>query len=120
MVVKGTVTRLMDFGAFVELEPGIEGLVHITELSPSRVTPRVGHRQAEQEVEVRILKIGGRGQEDLALLRPPPITPVAEEVEEEEETPAARNLPAKVPLRGGMGGSVDRRRGSVLRLTPRK
>ncbi|HKM47795.1 MAG TPA: 30S ribosomal protein S1 [Terriglobales bacterium] len=31
--VRGTVTRLMDFGAFVELEPGIEGLIHISEMS---------------------------------------------------------------------------------------
>lgn len=36
-VWKGTVTRLMDFGAFVELEPGVEGLVHISELSLKRV-----------------------------------------------------------------------------------
>jgi small subunit ribosomal protein S1 len=31
--VRGTVTRLMDFGAFVELEPGIEGLIHVSEMS---------------------------------------------------------------------------------------
>jgi small subunit ribosomal protein S1 len=31
--VQGTVTRLMDFGAFVEIEPGIEGLIHVSELS---------------------------------------------------------------------------------------
>ena len=31
--IKGTVTRLMDFGAFVELEPGIEGLIHVSEMS---------------------------------------------------------------------------------------
>jgi small subunit ribosomal protein S1 len=31
--VRGTVTRIMDFGAFVELEPGIEGLIHISEMS---------------------------------------------------------------------------------------
>ena len=31
--VRGTVTRLMDFGAFVEVEPGIEGLIHISEMS---------------------------------------------------------------------------------------
>ena len=31
--VSGTVTRLMDFGAFVELEPGIEGLIHVSEMS---------------------------------------------------------------------------------------
>ncbi len=31
--INGTVTRLMDFGAFVELEPGIEGLIHVSEMS---------------------------------------------------------------------------------------
>src|SRR5882724_3867951 len=31
--VRGTVTRVMDFGAFVELEPGIEGLIHVSEMS---------------------------------------------------------------------------------------
>jgi small subunit ribosomal protein S1 len=34
--VHGTVTRLVDFGAFVELEPGIEGLIHISEMSWSK------------------------------------------------------------------------------------
>jgi small subunit ribosomal protein S1 len=33
---RGTVTRLMDFGAFVEIEPGIEGLIHISEMSWAR------------------------------------------------------------------------------------
>ena len=36
-VVKGTVTKIMEFGAFVQLEPGIEGLVHISELSNKRI-----------------------------------------------------------------------------------
>ena len=34
--VRGVVTRLMDFGAFVEIEPGIEGLIHISEMSWAR------------------------------------------------------------------------------------
>ena len=34
--VRGTITRLMEFGAFVELEPGIEGLIHISEMSWSK------------------------------------------------------------------------------------
>src|SRR5262249_40705552 len=34
--VRGVVTRLMDFGAFVELEPGVEGLIHVSEMSWSR------------------------------------------------------------------------------------
>src|SRR5205823_923663 len=53
-VVKGKVTRLMEFGAFVELEPGIEGLVHVSELSPQRVR-RVGDVvQPGQEVQVMV------------------------------------------------------------------
>jgi small subunit ribosomal protein S1 len=36
--VRGTVTRLMDFGAFVEIEPGIEGLIHISEMSWAKRT----------------------------------------------------------------------------------
>src|SRR4029077_18016644 len=34
--VRGTVTRLMDFGAFVEIEPGVEGLLHVSEMSWSK------------------------------------------------------------------------------------
>jgi small subunit ribosomal protein S1 len=34
--VRGTVTRLMDFGAFVEIEPGVEGLIHVSEMSWSK------------------------------------------------------------------------------------
>ncbi len=36
-VVEGTVTRIADFGAFVELRPGVEGMIHISELSDKRV-----------------------------------------------------------------------------------
>ena len=56
MVVKGKVTRLMDFGCFVELEPGVEGLIHVSELSPNRVRRVSDLVSSGQEVEVRILK----------------------------------------------------------------
>ncbi|MHC4715905.1 MAG: S1 RNA-binding domain-containing protein [Planctomycetota bacterium] len=42
----GTVTRIAEFGAFVELEPGVEGLVHISELSDQHV------RRVEDVVQV--------------------------------------------------------------------
>lgn len=38
--VRGTVTRLMDFGAFMELEPGVEGLIHVSEMSWARKVRR--------------------------------------------------------------------------------
>jgi len=57
-IVTGTVTRLADFGAFVQLEEGVDGLVPISELTFER---RVGHPrevvQAGQQVNVRVLKI---------------------------------------------------------------
>ncbi len=49
----GKVTRIMEFGAFVELEPGIEGLIHVSELSPNRVRRVADIVKPEQEVEVR-------------------------------------------------------------------
>ena len=57
LMVKGKVTKLMEFGAFVELEPGIEGLIHVTELSPTRVRRIADIVQPGQDVEVRILKV---------------------------------------------------------------
>ncbi len=54
---KGKVTRTADFGAFVELEPGIEGLVHISQLSDQRVNSAASVVQPGQEVTVRVLNI---------------------------------------------------------------
>jgi len=62
--VKGKVVNLMPYGAFVELEPGIEGLVHISEMS---WTKRINHPsevlQLQQEVEVAVLAIDTDKQE---------------------------------------------------------
>src|SRR6202030_156354 len=57
--VRGTVTRLMEFGAFVELEPGIEGLIHISEMSWSKGKIRkVGDVVKQGEtVEVVMLQV---------------------------------------------------------------
>src|SRR5207245_3920331 len=51
-VVLGKVSRLADFGAFVELEPAIEGLIHISELAPQRVHRVKDITQVGQEVKV--------------------------------------------------------------------
>ena len=57
--VRGTVTRLMEFGAFVELEPGIEGLIHISEMSWSKGKVRKASDVVKpgETVEVVILGI---------------------------------------------------------------
>lgn len=55
--LKGRITRLERFGAFVELEPGIEGLVHVSELSWSRVHHPEEVVKPGQDVEVKLIKI---------------------------------------------------------------
>lgn len=55
--VTGRVTRLADFGAFVEIEPGVEGLVHISELATHRVKRPADVVQVGEEIQVRILDI---------------------------------------------------------------
>ena len=62
--IKGTVVNVMSYGAFVKLEEGIEGLVHISEMSWTR---RISHPnelvQPEEEIEVIVLKIDKDKQE---------------------------------------------------------
>ncbi len=103
MTVKGKVTRVMDFGAFVELEPGIEGLIHISELSPNRVRRVLDIVKPEQEVEVRILKLEPEARKIALSLRPLPGPAASEAEDDEDETPPPPPPVRKVPLKGGLG-----------------
>lgn len=63
--VQGTVSRLMSFGAFIELTPGVEGMAHISELSWSRVEEPGEVVQPGDPVRVKILKIDPQEGQDL-------------------------------------------------------
>jgi small subunit ribosomal protein S1 len=56
-VVKGKVTKLTNFGVFVELEPGLEGLLHISELSDSKVESPEDVVKQGDEIEVKVLRV---------------------------------------------------------------
>jgi small subunit ribosomal protein S1 len=106
-IVSGKVTRLADFGAFVELEAGIEGLIHISELSPNRVRRVADVVQLGSTVEVKILSID-RPQRRIGLslkAMVQPAEPTPEPEPEEEEAPAEPVKPRvrTTPLRGGTG-----------------
>jgi small subunit ribosomal protein S1 len=58
--IKGKVTKLMPFGAFVELVPGVEGMIHVSELSWSRNSRPEDIVQPGDEVTVKILSIEER------------------------------------------------------------
>jgi ribosomal protein S1 len=105
-VVKGKVTRLAEFGAFVELEPAVEGLIHISELAPQRVH-RVGDIvKVGQDVQVMILRIDKEQRRiSLSLKAALALTAAPAEEEEEDEEPVEVKppRPRTTPLRGGLG-----------------
>lgn len=55
--VTGVVTRVVDFGAFVKLEDGVEGLVHISELSHKHVAKTEDVVQSGDEIEVKVISV---------------------------------------------------------------
>lgn len=57
MVIKGTVSKIMSFGAFVKVKKNVEGLVHISEISDQRITNAADVLSVDQEVNVKILGI---------------------------------------------------------------
>jgi len=56
-IIKGTITKLTNFGAFVELEPDLEGLLHISELADHKIDKPQDVVNLGDEVEVKILRI---------------------------------------------------------------
>ena len=56
-IISGKVVQIKDYGAFVELEPGLDGLVHISEIAHKRVTNIADELTVGQEVEAKILEI---------------------------------------------------------------
>jgi small subunit ribosomal protein S1 len=56
-VVKGTISRLVPFGAFVELAPGLEGLIHISELDENRVDSPERVVRVGEEIQAKVLEV---------------------------------------------------------------
>ncbi|MHC4531941.1 MAG: 30S ribosomal protein S1, partial [Planctomycetota bacterium] len=56
-IIKGTVTKITNFGAFVELEPDLEGLLHISELADHKIDKPQDIVNMGEEIEVKILRV---------------------------------------------------------------
>ncbi|OAB57905.1 hypothetical protein AY599_21985 [Leptolyngbya valderiana BDU 20041] len=111
--VSGRVTKIMDFGAFVELAPGVEGLVHISELDHKRVKAVSDAVKPDEVVNVKVLSIEpGKRRISLSIkaLKPAPAGakgkgergPSADEIL--KETPQLRRLREKFGNSGFKGG----------------
>jgi small subunit ribosomal protein S1 len=99
-LVKGKVSKIASFGAFIELEDGVDGLVHISQISDQRVDKVKDALQAGQEVEARVVKVD-RGERRIGLsIRAVTMT--------EDELKALEAEAAAEPAEGeasGLGGS---------------
>ncbi|HET6276146.1 MAG TPA: polyribonucleotide nucleotidyltransferase [Candidatus Cybelea sp.] len=63
---RGTVTRIINIGAFVQILPGKEGLVHISQLAPTRVEKVEDVVKLGDEVTVKVMEIDGQGRINLS------------------------------------------------------
>ena len=109
-LARGKVTKTTDFGAFVELMPGVEGLVHISELASKRVNNVKEITKEGDWVDVYILNIDTESRKmslsmKQAAALAQPVPEPAEEAEE-EEVPAKPKNTYKGPLKGGVGEST--------------
>ncbi|MFT5322365.1 MAG: small subunit ribosomal protein S1 [Planctomycetaceae bacterium] len=104
-VISGLVTRVTDFGAFIELEPGIEGLVHISELDYKRVKKVTDVCRVGQEVSAKVLEFDqNRKRVSLSLKQLKEDPAIADEAATQEELAKlnANRIPRE-KLKGGIG-----------------
>lgn len=66
-IYTGTVARIVDFGAFVNILPGKDGLVHISQITQERVENVTDHLSEGQEVRVKVLDVDQRGRIKLSM-----------------------------------------------------
>lgn len=107
-VVHGTVSRIANFGAFVKLAIGIEGLVHLSELANRRVSSVGNIVQEGQEVDVKILSVDRDAQRISLSIKQTQAAPEESKVEEPavEEAPRKPVVPKhRGPLKGGTEGA---------------
>jgi polyribonucleotide nucleotidyltransferase len=66
-IYTGTVARIVDFGAFVNILPGKDGLVHISQIAQERIEKVTDYLSEGQEVKVKVLDVDGRGRIKLSM-----------------------------------------------------
>jgi small subunit ribosomal protein S1 len=97
-IVKGKVTKITNFGVFVELEPELEGLLHVSELSDHKVNSPEDVVKVGDELEVKVLRVDTH-ERKIGLSRR--LDMPVEEIEQEQAARAPRE-----ELKGGMGGAA--------------
>ncbi len=115
-IVKGKVTKITNFGVFVELEPGLEGLLHVSEIADHKVEKPDSELKIGDELEVKILRVDTQERKiGLSKKR----AEWAAEEEQPEEATSGTIEPKE--LKGGLdGGSLEGALGvDKVQLTPK-
>ena len=110
-IVKGKVSKIASFGAFVELEDGVDGLVHISQISDQRVEKVKDALEVGQEVEARVVKVD-RGERRIGLsiramgMTDDEIKALEAEAAGEEKTPVSTTSAGSENL-GGLSAAFE-------------
>jgi small subunit ribosomal protein S1 len=105
-IVRGRVTKLTNFGVFIELEPDLEGLLHISELADHKIGSPQEVVSVEEELEIKILRVDNDSRKiGLSLRR---VKWAAEDQEKQDEAAGGQKAPSgeQVARRGGLDGSL--------------
>ncbi|ETD97237.1 30S ribosomal protein S1 [Streptococcus mitis 21/39] len=94
-VVEGTVKRLTDFGAFVEVLPGIDGLVHVSQISHKRIENAKEALKVGQEVKVKVLEVNADAERVSLSIKALEERPAQEEGQKEEKRAARPRRPKR-------------------------
>jgi len=93
-VTKGTVKRVTDFGAFVEVKPGVEGLVHISEMAHKHVETPHEVVAKDEEIEVKVLSVNP-SEERISLS----IKALSDDTSSESSSVSSNDAPKDVKVR---------------------
>ncbi len=117
-IVKGKVSKVASFGAFIELEEGVDGLVHISQISDQRIEKVKDALQIGQEVEARVVKVD-RGERRIGLSIKA-VNMTEEQVKELEAeaagtptTGSSSSTSSDAPALGSLGAAFDDAFGNV-------
>jgi ribosomal protein S1 len=115
--IKGKVVRIVDFGAFVEIQPGVDGLVHVSALAEGRVEHPSKVVTVGEEVEAWVVNVNPENRRISLSLVDPALHPSQEERFERSGGPRSSGGGDRRPRKGRQGGrdSRDSRESGALR-----
>lgn len=112
-IYEGKVTGITKFGAFVEIEPGVTGMVHISEVANTYVSEIKDHITEGQQVKVKVLGVSEEGKISLSIkkaLPPPP----------RKAAPGGAHSGGSRPGGGRQGGRPSQNRRAADKAAPKE